>query len=48
MAGACVCVILTHAGQVYAWPWMADSDDIPMMIMPDQDIVRISCGHEYG
>lgn len=48
MAGACVCVILTHAGQVYAWPWMADSDDIPLMIMPDQDIVRISCGHEYG
>jgi len=49
MAGVCVCVVLTHTGQVYLWPWMEDSDDNPtMVIISDQDIVRISCGDEYG
>ena len=48
MTGTCVCVVLTHTGQVYLWPWMEDSDDNPMIVISDQDIVRISCGDEYG
>lgn len=48
MTGTCMCTILTHTGQVYLWPWMEDSEDNAMIVLPDQDTVRISCGDEYG
>ena len=48
MAGTCVCVCLTQSGQIYLWPWMEESEENAMMVLPDQDAVRISCGDEYG
>ena len=51
MAGSALCAILTQTGQVLLWPWLdaADPDRAPAInALVDQDVIRISCGDEFG
>lgn len=42
------CVALSQSGRVYMWPWMEDHEDSMITVIPDQDVIRISCGDRFG
>ena len=48
LPGTNLCALLSSNGQVYHWPWLEETESALCSAITDQDVVRISCGDEYG